>query len=223
MRALLKTVTFTNSSHRKTRAQSLVEFAIALPVLLLLLLGMVEFGFMLNTYLSLQDAARAAARRYSTVNPFDADGNDDATFYQSAAEYVVETLAPSGDPAARQIPVDSTRDNILISLIEVEVTSSDPISLSLTRHPLGTNYYKLYGDTDPATGYADDRIQELLTENDAVPLNAGLLIIEIYYSYEGVINTPFTTLLMSEDNPVTLYTSAVMPTTYLKPLTTETP
>lgn len=223
MRTHSKLSSSDKNTQYKLRAQSLVEFAIALPILLLLLLGMVEFGFMLNTYLSLQDAARAAARRYSTVNPFDEDGNDSEAFYQNAAEYVVETLAPSGDPEARQIPVDSTRDNILISLIELEVTGSSPVTLSLTRHPLGTNYYKLYGDTDPATGYSDERIQELMTENDAVPLNSGLLIVEIYYSYEGVINSPFTTPFMSEDNPVTLYTSVVMPTTYVKPLTTETP
>jgi|GEM_PF-4181619 len=37
---------------RKTRGQSLVEIAIAFPVLIMMLAGLVEFGFMLNYYLS---------------------------------------------------------------------------------------------------------------------------------------------------------------------------
>ncbi|HMU93869.1 MAG TPA: pilus assembly protein, partial [Anaerolineales bacterium] len=45
---------------RKTLGQSLIEFAIALPVLVLILTAMMEFGFILNFYLSLLDATRGA-------------------------------------------------------------------------------------------------------------------------------------------------------------------
>lgn len=45
-----------------TRGQSLVEIAILFPVLLVLLSGLLEFGFVLNEYLTLQDAVRNAAR-----------------------------------------------------------------------------------------------------------------------------------------------------------------
>lgn len=200
------------------RAQSLVEFAIALPVLILLLLGMVEFGFMLNTYLSLQDAARAAARRYSTINPFNADDTDNLAYYQAAAQNVVDTLMPSDDPGARQIPVDATRDNILISLVSIKVDKTTSTISSVTRHPTGEQYYKLYGDTDPPSAYSDTSIESLMTANGAVPANAGMLIVEIYYSYEGVINTPVTTPFMSDSNPVMLYVSSIMPITYVKPL-----
>jgi len=58
------------SKSSRGRGQSLVEIAIALPVLLILLSGMVEFGFMLNYYLSLLDATREAARLYSNFDPF---------------------------------------------------------------------------------------------------------------------------------------------------------
>ncbi|GAB4529543.1 MAG: hypothetical protein Fur0018_16220 [Anaerolineales bacterium] len=44
------------------KGQALVEITILLPVLLILLSGLIEFGFMLNEYLSLQDAVRNAAR-----------------------------------------------------------------------------------------------------------------------------------------------------------------
>jgi len=42
--------------------QALVEFALVLPLLLLLLFGIIEFGLALNRYLSLNDAVRAGAR-----------------------------------------------------------------------------------------------------------------------------------------------------------------
>jgi len=56
---------------RKSRGQSLVEIAIAFPVLIMLLAGLVEFGFMLNYYLSLMDATRESARTFSNFTPFE--------------------------------------------------------------------------------------------------------------------------------------------------------
>jgi Flp pilus assembly protein TadG len=47
---------------RNEKGQSLVEFAILLPLLLLLLMGILEFGLMLNSYLSINNSAREGAR-----------------------------------------------------------------------------------------------------------------------------------------------------------------
>jgi hypothetical protein len=209
---------FKHTIHNRSKAQSLVEFAVTLPVLILLLTGMVEFGFMLNTYLSLQDAARTTARRYSTINPFNADGSDNPAYYQDAAQYLVELLAPSEDPNSRQIVMDPTRDNILISVIGVEVDeSTTPDSIvSVTRHS-GGEYYKHYGDTDPPTAYPDSNIETLMTANGAEPSDAGLLIIEVYYSYEGTLNLPWTLPFFSPERPTMLYISVTMPTIYAKP------
>ncbi len=202
----------------KTKAQSMVEFAITLPVLILLLTGMVEFGFMLNTYLSIQDAARTTARRYSTVNPFNADGTDNLAFYSNAALYAVELLAPSGDPDSRQIQLDSTRDNILVSLVSVEVDeSTDPDEIASVTRFSGADYYKYFSDTNPPSAYPDASIEALMTANDAEPSDAGLLIIEIYYGYEGTLNLPWTRPFFSPDNPSMMYVSVVMPTIYAKP------
>lgn len=199
-------------------AQSMVEFAIALPILILLLTGMVEFGFMLNTYLSIQDAARTTARRYSTINPFNADGTDNPAFYQDAALYAVELLAPSGDPQTRQIIIEEGRDNILISLIGVEVDeSTDPDSIATITRYSGAEFYQLYGATNPPTTFVDDNITAFLTTGGAEPADAGLLIVEIYYGYEGTLNLPWMRPLFSPENPSMLYVSVVMPTIYAKP------
>jgi len=49
-------------SLKNEKGQSLVEFAILLPVLLLLLMGILEFGLMLNSYLTINNSAREGAR-----------------------------------------------------------------------------------------------------------------------------------------------------------------
>src|SRR5687768_1190322 len=81
---------------RKTRAQSMVEFALLLPILLTLFIGMVEFGFMINAYLSLTDATRQAAREYSNSQPFLSlsPNVDNMNFYTDCAQVVIDTLAP---------------------------------------------------------------------------------------------------------------------------------
>ncbi|MCB2294204.1 pilus assembly protein [Clostridium algoriphilum] len=49
-------------SLRNEKGQSLVEFAILLPLLILLLMGILEFGIMLNSYLTIHNSAREGAR-----------------------------------------------------------------------------------------------------------------------------------------------------------------
>jgi Flp pilus assembly protein TadG len=62
---------------RSERGQALVEFAIVLPILAGLLIGIVEFGLVLSNYVKLTDAARVGARsaiavRLGGVTPSDA-------------------------------------------------------------------------------------------------------------------------------------------------------
>jgi len=49
-------------SLRNEKGQSLVEFAILLPLLLLLMMGILEFSLMLNSYLTINNSAREGAR-----------------------------------------------------------------------------------------------------------------------------------------------------------------
>lgn len=46
----------------RSRGQSLVEFALILPAMLLILAGILDFGFMLNTRITLINGTREAAR-----------------------------------------------------------------------------------------------------------------------------------------------------------------
>ena len=48
---------------RNERGQTMVEFALVLPILLVLLLGIFQFGIAFNNYVTLTDAVRAGARK----------------------------------------------------------------------------------------------------------------------------------------------------------------
>jgi Flp pilus assembly protein TadG len=48
---------------RKQNGQSMVEFALVAPVLLVLVLGIIQFGIVLNNYMALTDAVRAGSRQ----------------------------------------------------------------------------------------------------------------------------------------------------------------
>jgi len=48
---------------RNERGQTMTEFAFVLPVLLVVVLGIVQFGIVFNNYVTLTDAVRAGARK----------------------------------------------------------------------------------------------------------------------------------------------------------------
>ena len=70
---------------RSSRAQSLVEFAVVVPVFLLLLFGLIDFARLVFTYVSLTDGARELARTASisqawSTNPTAANASAIAAF-----------------------------------------------------------------------------------------------------------------------------------------------
>jgi Flp pilus assembly protein TadG len=58
---------------RSSRGQSLVEFALVLPVLLILVLMAIDFGRLFSSWVTLNNAARVAAN-YAAANPYEAFG-----------------------------------------------------------------------------------------------------------------------------------------------------
>lgn len=81
----------------KTDGQSLVEFALVLPVLLLVLMGIFQFGIALNQYLVLTNAVNAGARaaalsRTSGQYASTPSGDQDPCKY---AVTVIEAAAPN--------------------------------------------------------------------------------------------------------------------------------
>lgn len=183
---------------RKSRAQSLVEFAITLPMLLILFSGLVEFGFALNFYLSLLDATREAARLYSNSTPFDPDtGNpdtsvEDPAFYSNVAAEVYANLDPSMRPGnesyqGRKIILDPTKDDIVVSAFGWD--AGNPTVL--THYPRDTTFPYSPWNPTPSSKFTDTMIlaefQQTQANFPSSSTNAGLLLVEVHYHYSPLL------------------------------------
>ena len=87
------------------RGQSLVEVAIALPVLILLLLGTLEFGMAIFSYSMLRDAAQEGAF-YGSFNPANVE----------EIENRVRNISPRADDAAVFSSPVELRDKDLVKV-----------------------------------------------------------------------------------------------------------
>jgi Flp pilus assembly protein TadG len=77
---------------QRTRAQSMVEFALVVPMLFLFILGIIELGYALFVYTSVQNAAREGARS-AAVRPCPTSA--DTTAIQDATRSRLPTLVNS--------------------------------------------------------------------------------------------------------------------------------
>lgn len=96
---------------KKQKGQALVEFAIILPLLLMLVMGILQFGMMLNVYLAIENASREGARAGIV-------GSSDAEIQQ-----LIISTSPSLDP--ENLTVTITPD-------ETNRSSGDTITVKVT-------------------------------------------------------------------------------------------
>jgi Flp pilus assembly protein TadG len=69
---------------KNERGQTMTEFAFVLPILLVVLFGIIQFGIIFNNYVALTDAARAASRQGAVSrNASDPKGTCEATGYSA--------------------------------------------------------------------------------------------------------------------------------------------
>jgi Flp pilus assembly protein TadG len=109
---------------RNERGQAMVEFALVLPILMALLLGIIQFGIVFNNYITLTDATRAGARQ-AAVSRFvgDSGASAKAAVENSAQGLDQKQLAPTISVTAS--PDWNTPGN------DVTVTASYPYSINI--------------------------------------------------------------------------------------------
>ena len=225
-----------------SRGQSFVELMLVLVILVLLLAGVVEFGFLMNNYLHVLDGAREAARYSSSAIAFDL--NSGATipefYYYTAVEAATSMTPVKLDPL--------NGDDIIISVISVSGTT-------VVRRPTATGWSLCANYTDfvnylwaldanhpidplqsvptaladqnwytcaahPAQ-LSDTEIQSRLI-SDAP--NAGLLLVEVLYNYSQILKLPvfshseFMGVNFSLiPDPMPLYVYSIMPLSSAEP------
>jgi Flp pilus assembly protein TadG len=104
------------------RGQALVEFAVALPLLAVLLLGVMQLGNVFNNYETITDAARAGSRQAILLR---LSGGSPST-----AEAAVRAAASGLDPDKLGVSVQATPD-WATSGNDVQVTVTYPYSIDL--------------------------------------------------------------------------------------------
>ena len=125
-----------NSTNRRTidlrsqKGQSLTEFALALPILVLLLFAVIQFGITFNNYVTLTDATRAGARKAAVgrrlTNP------------QSTVIQAVRNSATDLVQSKLNVTVTSTWQ----PGADVSVTATYPYSIKLLGLPLKSGSLK---------------------------------------------------------------------------------
>jgi Flp pilus assembly protein TadG len=104
---------------KSERGQTMTEFALVLPLLVLLLFGVVQFGIAFNNYLMLTDAVRAGARKGTVARHM--------TDPVAAVEQQVRAAGTDLDPDDLDITVTSTWEQGS----DLTVSATYPYSISL--------------------------------------------------------------------------------------------
>jgi Flp pilus assembly protein TadG len=101
------------------RGQSLTEFALALPILAMLLFAVIQFGIVFNNYVTLVDATRAGARKGAV-------GREQQN---PASAVTAEVRASARD--LKQSNLNGTVTSTWQPASDVTVTATYPYSISL--------------------------------------------------------------------------------------------
>lgn len=212
---------------KRSRGQSFVEIALLFPVLLIILSGLVEYGFVLNQYLNLLDGAREAARFASDGDPFRREaGNTNCSaalgpitgdFYNQAACLAMQV--------ARPLILNPATDDVVISAFGVNqgsisgrfpVIPNDP---PLAAEASGEwHMYGYGGACDPSnpnchpSRFSNEEITSRLS--GSAP-NTGIILIEIFYDYHQVLKLPWITAFVSD--PIRVHVYSIMPLVAVEP------
>jgi hypothetical protein len=228
------------------RGQSFVELMLIVLILALLLAGVVEFGFMMNNYLHVLDAAREAARYTSSSSPFtiNADGSI-ANFYDPKFYYV--TALKAGQTIMPILLHAENEDDIVVSVFSVgggyPVRFPDGMSngWSLCTHyddfiaylndpdgngdtsdeipvpdALSAPNYSSTCTAQPSKFSSADVNAKVNLANGAPP--TGVLVVEIFYNYPQLLKLPVFTSVLPD--PIPVYVYSVMPSSAAEPTPT---
>lgn len=192
-----------NHSHK---GQSLVELALFFPMILMMLSGLVEFGFVLNQYLNLMDGPREGARFGVDISPFlDPTDNDDILFYSNldpnrpgVAQIVQQAIVP--------YQMDPTTDDIVISVVSIKdgaIFHRYPDDAGVTSIP---GQFRLYNHK--TSKVTDAQISSQLV---GTAPKVGAIVVELFYDYHQVLALPWITVFVPDPIPLHMFAVAPLP------------
>ena len=207
---------------RKSLGQSLVEFTIMLPVLLMMLSGLIEFGILLNYYLDVIDAAREAARFAADGDPIRDDAglplDPNPTYFYNVQELTKQSLDFASDSRIDWIGtiLDPAECGVEIQgdiVITAFSTLGDTVD---KRYPTGTGDNGLSMCSIHVSDITTAEVNAILS-GSPIP-NSGLVLVEIYYDYHMVLGLPWIRAFVPD--PITLHAYSIMPNVNVEPTPT---
>ncbi|PWH18354.1 MAG: hypothetical protein DDG59_06175 [Anaerolineae bacterium] len=207
---------------RTAKGQGLVETAILLPVLLIVLSGLLEFGFLLNEYMTLQDAVRNAARYASDS---DYESRDLVVNCANTKDFYRQTACLVNRELSREAPfvglnLANGRDDVIISVFSVDgpsgrITARFPADVGEAGWSMAEDFT---GTRNQSSGFSTAEMQSKLR---GFAPNTGYVLVELYYSYEQKLKLPWITAFVPD--PILLRPYAVMPNSSAEPTPTPEP
>ncbi|MCX7608160.1 MAG: pilus assembly protein [Anaerolineales bacterium] len=203
-------------------------------VLAFMLAAVVEFGFLMNNYIAVLNAAREAARFASNSVAISETGANIQEFYVTTSIRALSVLCPN----AANCPIRLTgrnRDDIVISVLSISGASyarfPDSNGWSLCENHNDQLFFPPYHQTPVAlqdqsawenctvrsSQLTPSRILSILDPN-APP--SGVVLVEIFYNYPQVLGLP---LLADFANPIPVYIYSAMPLSSAEPTATPSP
>jgi hypothetical protein len=217
--------------NRRNKGQSLVELSLVLLILIVMLVGAVEFGNLLNQYTTVIDAARAGARFASNDEPFvrTASASCPVPFCTSLSFFKnVDIIVEGAEVGRNPAPPAIDQDKGALSPIRLQPAGGDDVVVSVfsihngvvTRFPAGDagwSYYRSLGLGYPGqSSHFSSAAMEARLDNTAP--DTGMVLVEIYYNYNQILG--FWNILGIPD-PIPVYGYAIMPVSGAEPTPTD--
>ncbi len=183
-------------SNQRARAQSFLELALVLPVLLIMLLGLVEVAIFIGRYLDVLDLTREVARQAAREERF----LDENAFFNDTFSY----LAPPPNGLNSYIDIDPAVDDVVISVFDLR-GSGEWFMRNLTT--TNENYKK---DCDGNTVRAQPHFSlSNVISVGSPPSNEGMIAVEVFYCHELALNLPIFSSFIP--NPVQIHAFTIFP------------
>ena len=151
----------------RTTGQSLVEFALTLPIFVLVMMGLIEFGFLYNNILTIQFASRQGASAAALLG---SDEDADCAILRAVERSLTA-------------PIDRTRI-VAITVFESDA-AGDPVTGRINRYVRTGSLTCASGEVQP---YSLDGTEGYPETDRRDTLAAGLDVIgvKIGYTYAGI-------------------------------------
>lgn len=182
---------------RKEKGQSLVELAVILPLVLFLLIGMIEVGWAMHSYVTVATAAREATR-------FGARGN----FHEEDIGEVAVVALGALDVELEGPEVNTT---VIVTFVDIDSTGAYTITTPYVTGTLPVTSALFTGEFDIAQVAADNAAfnqDPLHCPTPPCDSPNDLVIVEAFYDHAQMLGLPIVSDILS--NPIRIYSRGLM-------------